>query len=195
MTDAVTIERLVAKEQIRDVIYQWSRGVARKDWELVRSCYTSDGVDRHGSVNSSVDDFVEWIKGYHDHITRAIFLSTNILIEFVGEDQAFVETHGQSIQHHTADAREVRTTFLGPEWAEKNVPLVVLSSGRKLDHFVKTDIGWRIARRQQVYEYFHAHEDTGSLQDSPDFRVSRRDGDDALFEERSRIGLPATLSL
>ena len=189
------IDRLVAKEEIRDVIYQWSRGVARKDWELVKSCYTVDGVDRHGRVNTDVDGFIEWMKSYHATITRAIFFSSNILIEFVDEDRAFVETHGQSIQHHTAAARDVRETFLGPEWADKELPLVVISAGRKLDQFVRRDGVWRIAYRQQVYEYFYAHEDTGSLQDSPDFRVSLRDGADALYGERERAGLPRGLSL
>jgi len=189
------IDLLLSKEQIRDVIYQWSRGVARKDWDLVRSCYTDDAADNHGSVNGSVDDFIEWMRSYHSTIEQVIFYSTNILIEFVDADTAFVESHGISFQRHSAQARGARATFLGPEWVDKSVPIVLDFAGRKLDTFVRRDGVWRIQRRNQVYESIHARVADPAKADAPDFRVSRRDAEDALYDARVCAGLDRRLSL
>jgi hypothetical protein len=189
------VDRLIAKDEIKDVIYQWSRGVARKDWDLVGSCYTPDGQDNHGSVNGGVDAFLGWMKEYHAHIEQAIFYSTNILIEFVDDTHALVESHGISFQRHDAGARDARVQFLGPDWADREVPIVITFAGRKLDEFVKLDEGWRIAKRQQVYEMAEARPSSNALVDSPTFRVARRDGEDALFDAREAIGLPRAPTL
>lgn len=189
------IDLLTSKEEIRDVIYQWSRGVERKDWELVRSCYTEDATDNHGSVNGGVGGFIEWMESYHSTIEQVIFYSTNILIEFVDADTAFVESHGISIQRHSAEARGARTTFLGEEWADKAVPIVIDFAGRKLDTFVRRDGVWRIKTRNQVYESIHARVADPAKEDAPDFRVSRRDSEDALFDARVAAGLDRRLSL
>jgi hypothetical protein len=189
------LDLVLSKEAIRDVIYQWSRGVSRKDWDLVRACYTADGQDFHGSVNGTVDQFIDWMKEYHVPIEAVIFFSTNILIEFVDEDTAFVETYGTSIQRHGASAKAARIQFLGPEWADKDVPIVIDFAGRKLDTFVRRDGVWRIAVRKQVYEAVHARVADAPKQDTPEFRISRRDADDALFDARVAAGLDRKLSL
>ena len=35
----MNVDDLVARERIRDVIHRYARGVDRRDYELVRSCY------------------------------------------------------------------------------------------------------------------------------------------------------------
>ena len=194
-TTPTGIDLLLSKEQIRDVIYQWSRGVSRKDWDLVRSCYTDDAADNHGSVNGSVDGFIDWMQAYHSTIEQVIFYSTNILIEFVDMDTAFVESHGISFQRHSAEARDARTTFLGHEWEDKAVPIVLEFAGRKLDTFVRRGGVWRIQTRNQVYESIHARVADPAKEDAPDFRVSRRDAEDALYDARVAAGLDRRLSL
>ena len=165
------------------------------DWDLVRSCYAPDGQDNHGSVNGGVDEFLAWMRDYHLHIEQAIFYSTNILIEFVDDTHALVESHGISFQRHDESARGARVQFLGPEWEEREVPIVITFAGRKLDEFVRLNDGWRISKRQQVYEMAEARPASNALVDSPTFRVARRDGMDALFEARESAGLPARPTL
>lgn len=192
---AEELQRLVDKDQITDVLYQWSRGVERKDWDLVRACYTEDARDEHGSVNSNVDDFISWMRAYHTHIEHAVFNSTNILIEFIDADRAFVETHGTSMQRYSSAARDARVTFLGDEWRDKEVPVRVHFAGRKLDEFTRRDGKWRIAKRRQVYEMVDARPAEPGLAMGEDFLVFRRDADDPLYAARVDAGLNRVLTL
>ncbi|MEY3566868.1 MAG: hypothetical protein RLZ19_882, partial [Actinomycetota bacterium] len=44
----MNIDEVVAREHIRDVVYRYARGVDRRDFDLVRSCYHPDATDDHG---------------------------------------------------------------------------------------------------------------------------------------------------
>jgi len=46
MSDA--LQRLVDKDQIRDLMSRYARGVDRGDWDLVRDTYHTDATDDHG---------------------------------------------------------------------------------------------------------------------------------------------------
>jgi len=187
------LRRLVDKDRVTDVLMQWNRGVERKDWDLVRACYTEDARDEHGSVNSNVHDFVEWMKSYHAHIEHVVFNATNILIEFADDDHAFVESHGTSMQRYGPEARDARVTFLGEEWADRATAVRVQFAGRKLDQFVRRDRTWRIANRRQVYGMVDARPAEPALALSGNFLVSRRDQTDPLYQARIDAGLPAQL--
>ena len=57
----MTLDDLIDREQIRDVIYRYARGVDRRDYELVRSCYHPNATDDHGSYKGDVDGFITWL--------------------------------------------------------------------------------------------------------------------------------------
>ena len=47
--DPQALATLIAKEEIRDLVLLYSRGVDRKDGELLKTLYTKDGSDDHGA--------------------------------------------------------------------------------------------------------------------------------------------------
>jgi SnoaL-like domain len=181
-------ERMAAKDQILDVINTWSRAISRRDWDLLRTCYHVDGMDFHGSVDTGVDGFVEWLTAYHEHISQAIFFNTNSIVEFVDSDHAFVETNVLGLQRYTTAARDARAQFLGPDAAE--VELNVQFCGRYLDTFERRAGEWRILVRRTVYETVEGSEARGPLPaEGSGLVVARRDADDPLWQARSQAGL------
>jgi len=46
MTESA-LEELVARNAITEVLYRYCRGVDRRDWELLRSCYHPEAQDDH----------------------------------------------------------------------------------------------------------------------------------------------------
>ena len=40
------------------MVYRFSRGVDRHDWELVRSCYHDGAHDNHGPFDGPIEEYV-----------------------------------------------------------------------------------------------------------------------------------------
>ncbi|WP_268959227.1 nuclear transport factor 2 family protein [Paraburkholderia elongata] len=47
------------KAEIREVHTRYCRGIDRMDFDLVRSCYHPDAIDRHGAYEGGVEGFIE----------------------------------------------------------------------------------------------------------------------------------------
>src|SRR5579863_8399880 len=58
-----SMEELLDRQAIRDVVYRYCRGIDRLDMKLVRSCYHPDGIDHHTGFDGKRDDYVEWVRG------------------------------------------------------------------------------------------------------------------------------------
>ncbi|MDG2111538.1 MAG: nuclear transport factor 2 family protein [Actinomycetota bacterium] len=89
---ALTVEDLLAKEEIRDVIYRYARGVDRLDFDLVAACYHPDAYDDHGTFRGSVPDFVEMCRSFLPRFVCTQHFMGNMLIEVDG-DVARAETY------------------------------------------------------------------------------------------------------
>lgn len=77
---------LIAKDEIRDLALLYSRGVDRKDFDLVRTLYTEDGVDRHGDFYSGpVQGYVEFLAGSLPHIAYTGHHVCNHLVSVDGD--------------------------------------------------------------------------------------------------------------
>lgn len=82
----VDLESIAAREEIRDVLVKYCRGIDRCDQELIRSVYHPDGLDDHGYWTGLGTDFAEMIvvrlRRLYRRTTHRI---TNTLIELNGE--------------------------------------------------------------------------------------------------------------
>lgn len=57
------IAALLAKDEIRELVMLYSRGVDRKDMDLLRSLYTADATDDHAGVfDGSADDYIAFLE-------------------------------------------------------------------------------------------------------------------------------------
>lgn len=130
--------RVVDQQEIADVIYRYCRGIDRRDYDLVRSCYHPDAIDDHGDFRGGVDDFIAHVRSTLGRFERTMHFIGNLLVQPDG-DRARVESY--CIAHHHLAASRTK-----PE-RDFNVGL------RYVDDFERRDGQWRIAARVCAFEW------------------------------------------
>ena len=57
----LTVDDLLAREEIGDVVKDLARGTDRLDAELMASCYHPDGTDDHNVFRGTGTEFAQWV--------------------------------------------------------------------------------------------------------------------------------------
>lgn len=170
MTTRDTLTELADRQEIRDLLASYCRGVDRLDLDLVRSCYAREGVDHHTGFDGTADAYVAWLArglpllGGTQHV-----LGTH-LCEIHG-DVALSETNGTAV-HWGTPADEPALNFT--------------TGFRYVDHLVREDGRWVIAERFAVREWTRS--DAGRRRDAEASGPrGRRDRDDPWFALRAAV--------
>ena len=169
-------QRLADTHEIQQNLYRYARGVDRKDWALVRASYHPDAWDNHGSYKGNIDGFIVSLEKRHAAISRSIHLITNVLVEFIDDDSALVES-AFSAHQRVHDAAN-------PDTAVDNQ-----SIGRYLDHVTRREGRWRIARRDVIFDFYYTSPAADSPRLTPDVTLSKRDASDLLYTRRIELGI------
>ena len=96
---ALTVEKLLARQEIADVILRYARGVDRMDWDLVRSCYHPDAYDDHGTFQGGVEAFVEMCGRFLPRFAVTQHFMGNMLIE-VEDDLRAARAETYAVAYH-----------------------------------------------------------------------------------------------
>jgi hypothetical protein len=166
------IELMLARDEIREVLARYARGVDRADGALLKSCYHADAIEEHGgnftgNAHEYVDGAIPRIQkmGVMQHL-----LGTSH-IEFQG-DTAYVETYLWTFARFTIDGGDL-DTFTG---------------GRLIDRFERRNGQWKIAHRRTVFDW---NRDTPARQGwcdglfqpgKPGMHLGRKDRDDLSYK-------------
>lgn len=126
------LREMIDREDIRQVMLRYARGLDRLDNALVRSCYWDDAVEDHGRFVGTPDDFIPWADGTTLMFQATQHSVTNHFCDLQGDD-AYCETY---------------YTFTGVAEA----PPHFMSTGRYIDHFQRRNGEWRIANRVAIVE-------------------------------------------
>ena len=176
------LQRLIDKEEIRDVMARYARGVDRADWDAVRATYHDDAYDDHGDYKGDVDGFIAFGKDRLGDIPQAMHFLGQSLIEFASDTVAVAETY--FCTNHT----------LGPEAkvkygaADRDGPVQLSHIGRYVDRVEKRNDEWRIAHRIVVFETTRlALDDVPPIK--PDWAQHHRTFDDPIYKLRAEAGL------
>jgi hypothetical protein len=78
MLDA--LQRLIDREEIRDLMGHYARAVDRADWEGVRAVYHEDAHDDHGDYKGGVDGLIEFIRDRNGLLPQSVHFLGNCLI-------------------------------------------------------------------------------------------------------------------
>lgn len=82
-----TLATLVDKEAIRELVLLYSRGVDRKDGQLLRTLYTADATDTHGDTfDGPADKYVDFLEQAFPFMRYSGHHVCNHLISVDGDD-------------------------------------------------------------------------------------------------------------
>jgi hypothetical protein len=163
----VTVDELVAQQEIRDVLIRYTRGIDRMDGELVRSCYWPGAHDDHGAFQGTVEDFVEWFPAALSHFDSTMHFVGNQLVEVDG-DTANAESY--CVAYHRRRARD----------GEEGHDLVI--GLRYVDQMERRDGEWRIADRKCAFDWTRIDPITSEWELPPEAIRGRRDQSDPVYD-------------
>jgi 3-phenylpropionate/cinnamic acid dioxygenase small subunit len=133
-------DRLRDRREIQELLARRATASDRRDPEAMLACHTEDSTDDHGSGRESARTFIERMAAtsYRDPDNGPQkHLIANVLVDFVDEDVALVESYHLAYHRHG-----VRTG-----------PSDNLIAGRYLDKMRRVDGRWLIADRTVVYDW------------------------------------------
>jgi hypothetical protein len=162
----MTIEELADRARIEQVLMAYYRGVDRRDFELIRSCFFEDAViDLRPWLLGSRDEAIEALESPEslNGYARTMHFCGNTIIELEG-DVAHTEVYAMA-QH---EAKQ------GHEWAGA----FVTGWLRYFDRFERRDGEWRSAGRGFACEWFR-RDTAGMWGDPGDWGAPARTGDAA----------------
>jgi hypothetical protein len=137
-TDAEDLSSLIDRENIRSCLARLSRGLDRRDANLVGGSYWPGATDDHGVSLGTAEEFLAWVVPGAPAMVLTLHTLGQSLIDLRGVI-AVVETHVTAYHRVQVDGQE-RDIFLG---------------GRYLDRMEKRNREWRIAHRKLVYDWLN----------------------------------------
>lgn len=140
-----TLQRLIDRSEIYEVMCRYARGVDRGDADIIRSTYHPDAHDDHVDFKGDVESFIAWLDTRFVEYDNSMHFLGNCLIEFAGPDLALVETYYASRRLRAPVGDE------GDGLAPDDM-ICRQSWGRYLDRFERRNGEWRIARRTLVID-------------------------------------------
>ncbi len=158
----LTIDDLLARAEITDVIKRLARGTDRIDEELMASCYHPDGFDDHNSFRGSGTEFARWVCEVLPHFVATHHFIGDPLIRIDG-DVAQCDTYCEA--HHVGTDSDM------------------VMGLRYVDRFERRDGSWLIAKRVCAFDWCYTipFDPEVGFRFGDDFTVGRRDRTDITY--------------
>ncbi|MEM7285828.1 MAG: nuclear transport factor 2 family protein [Actinomycetota bacterium] len=131
----LTIDDVIAKQEIQDVLHRYCRSMDRIDDDLARSVWHDDGTAHYSGIYEGTGHgFVEWVSEFHKGLVSTSHQITTTLIEVDG-DRAGSEAYVT-----------VRLRFSRDDDSRFDV----CGTGRYLDRWSRRDGVWAVDHRVYV---------------------------------------------
>lgn len=140
MSAAGTLEALLAKDAIADLLARYSRTLDWLDDAGQATCYWPDAAIDYGFFVGTAADFVPVVMAVERQSARRWHMLNAPAIHLTGANHASAETYGVAAGIRHTDAGEYHGAIYG---------------GRYLDEFEKRGEEWRISKRDYVLDWSH----------------------------------------
>ena len=167
----VTVDDLIARAEITDVIMDLARGTDRLDEDLMAGCYHPDGFDDHNAFRGSGTEFAKWVVDVLPHFEATMHFVGPPRIRFRADDPHVADVDTYCEAHHVSrpDAAGNQTDMvLGLRYVDRFERRPATSEGR-----------WLIAKRVCAFDWSSTVTTSAAARYrfEPDFTVGRRFGD------------------
>lgn len=152
-----TLEQLSAREAIRDILHRYCKGIDRRDWALVRSCFADDHVHKHGDYEGPPDEFIGFASETLKNIPGTHHSISNVHIT-LSDDGNSATTEANFVAYHYIEAGN--PDFHACHGSSKAIDWIV--AGRYNDTLEKRDGSWIIVRRNAVHDWERSEEATAA---------------------------------
>jgi hypothetical protein len=189
-TDSYSPQKVADRMRIQDVIYRWCRAVDRLDKQGMLDVFWPGAIDSHGPYIGPAEGLIDWILVRHKPIATSSHFVGNLLIEFVSDDVALVETYVRTVQQYPPDAKQQLAQLTGGAAGDPGAAMDMFTSSRYLDRMERRDGEWRIAHRDLVQDWKQIVDvKYRALTPAEGWIIGRRDGKDQVQAERRRLGI------
>ena len=170
------IRGLALHHAVARVLNAYCQGVDRRDWRLVRTCYHDDATDSHGAYRGDINGLISFLENRHRNVMSSMHVLSNISATASPQgDAALVESYCLSFQHVRPGAED---PFADASGHSSRTTIAC----RYIDRFEnRPESGWRIARRDVVFEWMRRELDDDYLALDPSWPSSLRTSADALY--------------
>ena len=119
-------------QDVAEVAVRYATGIDRRDWDLFRTCFTADVEADYGDIGvwHGVDEITEFMTNIHEPCGHTMHRITNVAVTPVDDDRVRARSYVEALVLLADDQNGVRAT------------------GFYDDELVRTDDGWRIAKRR-----------------------------------------------
>ena len=75
------------RADVADLLVRYASGIDRRDWTLLRTCFTDDCVADYGDIGrwKSGDEITEWMRKTHDPLGHSLHRISNASFAWEGE--------------------------------------------------------------------------------------------------------------
>lgn len=132
MSDRALLDQI----ELRDLVMRYCRGIDRRDFALVRSCYHDDAIDDHGGMFcGSADDYVTWVEG--------VLAPLECTIHSIGNSIFCVDGDYAEGEHYSYNFHRTR-----PPGRQE-----IVIHGRYLDKYERRAGVWKFTFRRIVFDH------------------------------------------
>jgi 3-phenylpropionate/cinnamic acid dioxygenase small subunit len=127
------------RHDVTEVLVRYATGIDRRDWALFRTCFTGDCDADYGDIGHwhGVDEITDWMTRTHEPCGHTLHRITNVAVSGGGADG------GDGDRDRVRARSYVDALVLG---ADNRTG--VRAAGFYDDELVRSEGGWRIARRR-----------------------------------------------
>lgn len=151
------LEQLSAREEIRDILHRYCKGIDRRDWKLVRSCFADDHIHKHAEYEGPPDEFIGFAGDVLVNIPGTHHSISNVHIT-LSDDGNSATTEANFVAYHYIEAGN--PDFAPCETHGKATDWIV--AGRYCDRLERRDGSWIIVRREAFHDWERAEEATSA---------------------------------